>query len=50
MPYVVVMPHTLVLTSGAAIEFSHPALGRMGASLTVTLTRPGVYHLGTIAG
>ena len=45
-----VMPHTLVLTSGPALRIPHATLGHMGASLKVTLTRPGVYHFKTKAG
>ena len=45
-----VMPHTLVLTSGPPVRIAHPTLGHMGASLRVTLTRPGVYHFTTKAG
>ena len=45
-----VMPHTLVLTSGPALRIAHPKLGHMGASLKITLTKPGVYHFTTKAG
>jgi plastocyanin len=45
-----VMPHTLVLTSGPALRIAHPALKRMGASLEVTLTKPGVYRFTTKPG
>jgi plastocyanin len=45
-----VMPHTLVLTSGPAVRIAQPTLRHMGASLRVTLTRPGVYHFTTKAG
>jgi plastocyanin len=45
-----VMPHKLVLTSGPSLQLAHPLLGHMGASLTVTLTRPGVYYFTTKAG
>jgi plastocyanin len=45
-----VMPHKLVLTSGPALRLSHPLLAHMGASLEVTLTRPGVYRFTTKAG
>lgn len=45
-----VMPHTLVLKSGPSLRIAHPKLGHMGASLTLTLTKPGVYHFGTKAG
>ena len=34
-----VMPHKLVLTSGPALRLTHPLIGHMGASTTVTLTR-----------
>jgi plastocyanin len=45
-----VMPHKLVLTSGPALRLAHPLLSHMGASLKVTLTRPGVYRFTTKAG
>jgi plastocyanin len=45
-----VMPHTLVLTSGPALRIAHPKLGHMGASLKITLIKPGVYHFTTKAG
>jgi plastocyanin len=45
-----VMPHTLVLKSGPSLRIAHPKLGHMGASLTLTLTKPGIYHFGTKAG
>jgi plastocyanin len=45
-----VMPHTLALTSGPSLRIAHPKLGHMGASLKVTLTKPGVYHFTTKAG
>jgi plastocyanin len=45
-----VMPHKLVLTSGPALTIAHPMLNHMGASLKVTLTRPGTYHFTTKAG
>ena len=45
-----VMPHTLVLTSGPLLRIAHPKLGHMGASLKITLTKPGVYHFTTKAG
>jgi plastocyanin len=45
-----VMSHKLVLTSGPALRLAHPLLSHMGASLKVTLTRPGVYHFTTKAG
>jgi plastocyanin len=45
-----VMPHTLVLSSGPALRIAHPKLGHMGASLKVTLTKPGVYHFTTKPG
>jgi hypothetical protein len=45
-----VMPHTLVLTSGPALRIAHPKLGHMGASLKITLTKPGVYHFTTKPG
>jgi plastocyanin len=45
-----VMPHTLVLSSGPALRIAHPKLGHMGASLKITLTKPGVYHFTTKPG
>ena len=45
-----VMPHTLVLTSGPSLRIAHPKLGHMGASLKITLTKPGVYHFTTKPG
>jgi plastocyanin len=45
-----VMPHTLVLTSGPSLRIAHAKLGHMGASLKVTLTKPGVYHFTTKPG
>ena len=44
------MSHKLVLTSGPSLHIAHPLLGRMGASLKLTFTRPGVYHFTTKAG
>jgi plastocyanin len=45
-----VMPHTLVLTSGPSLRIAHPKLGHMGASLKITLTKPGVYRFTTKPG
>ena len=45
-----VMPHTLVLTSGPKLAIAHATLGKVGASLKVTFTKPGVYHFITKAG
>jgi plastocyanin len=45
-----VMPHTFVLTSGPKVRIAHPRLGHMGASLTITLARPGTYHFTTKPG
>jgi hypothetical protein len=45
-----VMPHSLVLTRGPALQIAHPRLGHMGASLKIKLTRPGIYHFTTKAG
>src|SRR5258708_33338087 len=45
-----VMPHTLVLKSGPSLRIAHPKLGHMGASLKITLTKPGVYHFTTKPG
>lgn len=45
-----VMPHTFVLTSGPSLRIAHAKLGHMGASLKVTLTKPGVYHFTTKPG
>ena len=45
-----IMPHTLVLSSGPSLRIAHPKLGHMGASLKITLTKPGVYHFTTKTG
>jgi plastocyanin len=45
-----VMPHTLFLKSGPSLRIAHPKLGHLGASMTLTLTKPGVYHFVTKAG
>lgn len=45
-----VMPHTLILTSGPALRITHAKLAHMGASLKVTLTRPGTYRFTTKPG
>jgi plastocyanin len=45
-----VMPHTLVLTSGPAVRIAHAKLGHMGASLKITLAKPGAYHFTTKPG
>jgi plastocyanin len=45
-----IMPHTLVLSSGPALRIAHPKLGHMGASLKITLIKPGVYHFTTKPG
>jgi plastocyanin len=45
-----VMPHTLVLTSGPKVAIAHATLGKVGASLTVTFSKAGVYHFKTRAG
>ena len=45
-----VMPHTLLLTGGPKVAIAHATLGKVGASLTVTFTKPGVYHFRTKAG
>ena len=45
-----VMPHTFGLTSGPKVRIAHPRLGHMGASLTITLARPGTYHFTTKPG
>jgi hypothetical protein len=39
-----------VLTGGPALRIAHPLLAKMGASLKLTFTRPGVYHFTTKAG
>jgi len=45
-----VMPHTLLLTSGPKLQITHARLGHMGASLTLSFTRPGVYRFTTKPG
>jgi plastocyanin len=45
-----IMPHTLVLTSGPKVRIARPRLGHMGASLALTLARPGTYHFTTKPG
>jgi plastocyanin len=45
-----VMPHTFVLVSGPKVRIAHATLRHIGASLQVTLTRPGTYHFSTKAG
>lgn len=45
-----VMSHTLVLTSGPKLAITHATLGKVGASMKVTFTKPGVYHFKTKAG
>jgi hypothetical protein len=44
------MPHRLVLTSGPALRITNATLKHMGASVKLTLTKPGVYHFTTKAG
>jgi plastocyanin len=46
-----VMPHKLVKTSGPAVHFvGKPAMNKMGASVKVVFSRPGVYRFTTKAG
>jgi plastocyanin len=45
-----VMPHRFVETSGPALRITNAMLKHMGASVKVTLTKPGVYHFTTRAG
>jgi plastocyanin len=45
-----VMSHKLVLTSGPALRITNATLKHMGASVKVTLTKPGVYHFTTKPG
>jgi plastocyanin len=45
-----VMPHTFLRTGGPAVRIPHATLGHMGASVTITLTRPGTYRFTTKAG
>jgi hypothetical protein len=46
-----VMPHTLIQLSGSKVVIAPRAkLSHMGARLTVTFTRPGVYRFATKAG
>jgi plastocyanin len=46
-----VMPHKLVKTSGPAIHFvGKPAMNKMGASVKVVFSKPGVYRFTTKAG
>jgi plastocyanin len=45
-----VMPHRLVLTSGPALRITNATLKHMGASVKLTLTKPGIYHFTTKPG
>jgi plastocyanin len=45
-----IMSHRLVLTSGPALRIANATLKHMGATLRVTLTKPGVYHFTTKPG
>lgn len=45
-----VMPHRLVLTSGPALRITNTTLRHMGASVKLTLTKPGIYHFTTKPG
>ena len=45
-----VMPHRLVLTSGPSLRITNATLKHMGASVKLTLTKPGVYHFTTKPG
>jgi plastocyanin len=45
-----VMPHTLVLTSGPSLHIADARMGKMAASLKLTLVHPGTYHFTTKAG
>jgi hypothetical protein len=45
-----VMPHTLILTSGPSLHIANATLGKMGASLKLTLLHRGTYRFTTKAG
>jgi plastocyanin len=45
-----IMSHRLVLTSGPALRIANATLKHMGATLSVTLTKPGIYHFTTKPG
>jgi hypothetical protein len=45
-----VMPHTLVLTSGPSLHIANARMGKMAASLKVTLVHAGTYRFTTKAG
>jgi hypothetical protein len=45
-----VMPHTLILTSGPSLHISNATMGKMAASLKVTLVHAGTYHFATKPG
>jgi plastocyanin len=45
-----VMPHTLVRTSGPAVQVRAPKMSRMGAVAKVHFTKAGVYRFKTRAG
>jgi hypothetical protein len=45
-----VMPHTLVLTSGPSLHIANARMGKMAATVKVTLLRPGTYRFTTKAG
>jgi hypothetical protein len=45
-----VMPHTLILTKGPSLHISNATMGKMAASLKLTLLHPGTYHFTTKPG
>jgi plastocyanin len=45
-----VMPHTLVLTSGPSLYIANARMGKMAASLKITLVHPGTYRFTTKPG
>jgi plastocyanin len=45
-----IMSHKLVLTSGPALRITNALLKHTGATLKVTLSKPGVYHFTTKPG
>jgi hypothetical protein len=45
-----VMPHTLVLTSGPSLHIANARMGKMAATVKITLLHPGTYRFTTKAG
>jgi plastocyanin len=45
-----VMPHKLVLVSGPTLKFGPAMLGRPGATVKLTFSKPGVYRFTTKPG